>query len=254
MMRPTKKYRLRFALIYAGLGVVLLGALAGVLFIVAKPTSSGGSSSWSNWKPSSGTTSAVTKQIAQHVQAEYHLNKAGSQLVTVISGPPTVTSGTHKVSISNIVVRKTPNSNKDLQLFPATRTWSDQFCGVGSLHCSIAQGQATLTRGRLVRREALEVALYTFKYVPKIDSVVAYMPPAPGATTAPLLLLQKSALSKQLAEPLAKTLPLKNPPLPNNADLKEKATIDKLTLPDVYSYSLQALQDNSALLVLDPTP
>jgi hypothetical protein len=252
-MRPTRRYRLRFALIYAALGIVLLAAIGALVFIVAKPTS-GGSVAWSNWKPSSGTTSAVTKQIAQHVQAEYHLNKAGSQLVTVISGPPTVTSGTHKVTISNIVVRKTPNSNKDLQLFPATRTWSDQFCGVGSLHCSIAQGQASLTRGRLVRREALEVALYTFKYVPKINSVVAFMPPAPGATSAPLLLLQKSALSRQLSEPLRKTLPLSTPPLPTSSDLKEKATIDKLTLPDVYSYSLQALQDNSALLVLDPTP
>src|SRR5581483_10408740 len=55
--------------------------------------------------------------------------------------------------------------------------------GRGS-HCSIASGEATPTRGRLVRREALEVALYTFKFAPSIDSVAAFMPPAPGQSTS----------------------------------------------------------------------
>jgi hypothetical protein len=126
-----------------------------------------------------------------------------------------------------------------------------EFCGLGS-QCSIASGQASETRGRLVRREALEAALYTFKFVPAIDSVVAFMPPPPGQSQSTLLYLQKSQLSKELSQPLRKTLPVQDPPLPTEPDAKESATIDRLTLPAVYSYKLQQLQDASALLVLDP--
>ena len=104
-----------------------------------------------------------------------------------------------------------------------------------------------------MRREALEVALYTFKFVPSINAVVAFMPPAPGATQpTTLLYLQRADLKKQLSEPLSKTLPLADPPLPTSPDKQEAATIDRLTLPAVYKFQYQQLQDASALLVLNP--
>ena len=105
-----------------------------------------------------------------------------------------------------------------------------------------------------MRREALEVALDTFKFVPSIDSIVAFMPPPPGQTTTTLLYLQKSNLKEELSQPLSKTLTLPRPPLPTDPDTSETATIDRLTLPAVYSYQLPQLQDGSALLILDPVP
>ncbi len=134
---------------------------------------------------------------------------------------------------------------------PAESTWSEQLCGLGTA-CSIDTGQASEARGRLVRREALEVALYTFKFVPAINSIVAFMPPPPGETPTTLLYLQKSSSAKQLSQPLDKTLPLTKPPLPTASDTKEAATIDKLTLPTVYSFKVQQLQDASAVLILNP--
>jgi hypothetical protein len=125
------------------------------------------------------------------------------------------------------------------------------FCGLGS-HCSIAAGKATSIRGRLVRREALEVALYTFKFVPSIKSVIAFMPPAPGTTTSPLIFLRKQNLTDVLKKPLRTTLPLAIPPLPTDSDVTEASTIDQLTLPNVFNYSLQALQTGGAAFVLDP--
>ena len=163
---------------------------------------------------------------------------------------PLVTSGTHKVSISNLAIRTTPNG-KAIKVVPSTHIWTDEFCGLGS-QCSISSGQPSVARGRLVRREALEVALYTFKYIPSIDTVVAFMPPPPGQQQSTLLFLQKQNLTKELAQPLRQTLPLQKPPLPTEPDTKEQATIDRLTLPNVYQYHLQQLQDASALLVLDP--
>ncbi len=80
---------MRFGLIYAGLGVVLVGAIVGL--VVLATGSSGHSVSaagWSTWKPANGTTAKMTKEIADHVAGEYHLNKKGTQLVAVVSGPP----------------------------------------------------------------------------------------------------------------------------------------------------------------------
>jgi len=253
---PTKakRYTGRIVLVYAILLAVLGGAIAAIVVIEAGGGGGGGGSSangWSDWKPKSGTTAAMTKQIADHVGHEYKLNKKGAQLVAIVPEAPLVTSGTHKVAISNIAIRKVAKNDKGIVVLPSTHTWTYEFCGLGS-QCSIASGTPSESRGRLVRREALEVALYTFRSVPSVDTVVAFMPPPPGQQQSTLLYLQKADLQKELSQPLRRTLPLTTPPLPNSPDVQEQRTIDKLTLPDVYSYHLQQLQDASALLVLDP--
>jgi len=51
---------------------------------------------------------------------------------------------------------------------------------------------------------------------------------------------------------LQKTLPLETPPLPTASDKLEKSTIDKLTLPHIFTYQLTALQTGGAALILDP--
>lgn len=244
-----KTYRGRFLVVYAVLGLTLIGAAAGavVLYLQSGPLAG---PAWSNWKPESGTTAKMASSIADHVAQEYHLNNK-AQLVAVVSGPPKVTSGTKDVKIAALAIRKKPNSNAGIQVISTAKTWTDQLCGLGPI-CSIESGQATAARGRLVRREALEVALYTFKFVPAIDTVVAFMPPPPGQTTTTLLFLQKANLKDQLKLPLVKTLKLAKPPLPTNPDMSEKATIDKLTLPAVYSFQLAALQAGGAALILDP--
>ena len=252
LLKPPKgRLSFRFSLLYGALGAVLIAAVAGFVILVLKPATSS-SVPWSNWRPAAGTTAKMATEIAQHVSAQYHLNSTGSQLVAVVAEAPQVTSGTHKITISNFAV-KSAKSSTGIQVIPSGKTWTEQLCGLGT-SCSISSGTATVMRGRLVRREALEVALYTFKFVPAIDSIVAFMPPPPGENATTLLYLQKSNLKNQLSKPLDETLPLAKPPLPTFPDSKERATIDKLTLPNVYSYSLQALQDNSALLVMNPFP
>ena len=248
---PVGRFTIRFALLYGALGAILVAAVAGLVILVVKPAT-GTSAPWSSWTPPKGSTAKMATEIADHVAAQYHLNSKGSPLLAVVAGPPQVTSGTHKVTISNLAVKSITGS-KSIDVVPSGKTWTDQFCGLGAA-CSISSGTATVMRGRLVRREALEVALYTFKFVPAIDSIVAFMPPPPGETATTLLYLQKNSLKPELSKPLDDTLPLARPPLPTVPDSRESGTIDKLTLPNVYSYSLQALQDNSALLVLNPFP
>src|SRR5947209_5781330 len=56
------------------------------------------------------------------------------------------------------------------------------LCGVGSTNCSIGVGTPSPDRLLLLRREALELALYTFKYISGTQNVVAILPP--GHTAA----------------------------------------------------------------------
>jgi hypothetical protein len=245
-----KRYTYRFALAYTALGITLAAALTGLIVLVIRPGHHA-APPWSTWKPPNGSSQKVAAAIADHVAHRYRLSENGGQLVAVIASPPQVTSGTQNIAIKAVAVRKAPQSNTGIAIFGTDKTKDYTLCGLGA-HCSIATGQATQTRGRLVRREALEIALYTFKFAPSVDSIAAFMPPPPGQSTSSILYLRKDDLQDQLHKPLSKTLPLDTPPLPSAPDTVEQATIDKLTLPHMFTYELTALQTGGAALILDP--
>ena len=58
-----------------------------------------------------------------------------------------------------------------------------RLCGSGD-NCSIAIGTPSPSELQLLRREALELSLYTFKYVKDVDSVVVFLPPPPPSANA----------------------------------------------------------------------
>jgi hypothetical protein len=247
----SRTYEKRFIAIYAGLAVVAVAAVASFVVLVARP-SHHTTVTWSVWKPTPGSTEAMSADIAQHVAHKYRLTAGGSQLVAIIPSKPTVTSGTTNIAIKAIAIRGAAKSPNGIEVLGSTKTEMFNFCGLG-LHCSIVGGKATTMRGRLIRREALELALYTFKYVPGIDSIIAFMPPQPGKNASAVLFLQKQDFKSALSRPLVQTLKLTEPPLPTQPDTAEGTTIDALTLPSLFSYELQALQTGGAALVLDHT-
>ena len=115
--------------------------------------------------------------------------------------------------VSTIAIRSSPTSSTFSRIISTSGNLQEQFCGLGPA-CSIEGGTATAARERLLRREALEVALYTFKFVPSVNAVIAYMPPPPGQAPSTLLYLERSNLSQELSKPIVRTLPLATPPLP----------------------------------------
>jgi hypothetical protein len=250
----TKTYGNRFRIVYAFLGLVLLGAGVGMVVLATRPEAKP-APPWSSWQPTPDTVAKMSSEIADHVAHSYRVAKGGRQLVNVVPSRPTVTSGTTKISIEAIAIRKAPNNNAGIEVLTGNDVSGSQmftFCGLGA-NCSIPVGKASQVRGRLVRREALEVALYTFKFVPSIKSVIAFLPPSgPNQTESPLMFLRKADLQEVLDKPLRHTLRRVTPPLPNDKNETEAKTIDDLTLPNVFSYSLQALQTGGAAFVLDP--
>lgn len=248
---PPQRFTARFATVYTTLGIVGAGAVTGLILLVILPGAHH-AAAWSAWKPDTTNVTKAITEITQHVAPTYRLGENGGQLVALIATKPEVTSGTTNIAINAVAVRKAPQSNTGIQVYLDTSSMEQvTLCGLGA-HCSIATGTATQERGRLVRREALEVALYAFKFVPGLNSIATFLPPAPGQTTTNILYLRKTDLSDQLSQPLSKTLPLTTPPLPSAEDTTEKSMIDKLTLPHLFTYELTALQAGGAALVLDP--
>ena len=141
-------------------------------------------------------------------------------------------------------------SNDDPVTLNSGNTVQYSLCGLGD-SCAIAKGKPSVERGTLVRREILELALYTFKYLDGVNNVIAFMPPTPGSTPKYVVFLQRSHLEEHLDKPITRTLAPKTP-LPSGITSKEQQTIDATTEQRVYSYTLSQAQNGDAVLVLAP--
>jgi hypothetical protein len=244
----AQPHRDRFLVIYVLLGLALLAAIAGVVVFAGRSINPG--PSWSSWKPSGGGIGAA-KQIAERVSGTYHL-PGGKQLVDVIAKAPSFSSGTNTVPVSFIAVRGAKGKIDEVQDVSASNSVWYSLCGLGAA-CSIATGTPSVSRGTLVRREILELALYTFKYVKGVKHVVAFMPPPKGLQPQNVVYLQKSDVEAQLKNPLRVTLAPKVP-LPATISAREQRTIAGSTATRLYKFGLSQTQQGDAVLVLAPLP
>ena len=242
------RHRPRFAFVYGLLGGVLV--LAVVLVVLYAGRAITPAPKWSSWHPSGGGLGAA-KQIADQVGKSYRLPN-GDQLVDVIAKAPSVSpSSGETIPLHYIAVEGTKGAgSKDYAISPSNSVTYD-LCGLGS-SCAIASGKPSVARGTLVRREILELALYTFKYVGGVDHVVAFMPPA-STQAQYAIYLQKSDVAAELKQPLAKTLASKVP-LPAKIPAREVHVVDSVTEPRVYKFGVAQAQTGDFVLVLTPLP
>jgi hypothetical protein len=244
--RPAgKSYRRRFRVAYVALAVVFWGIVAGVAVSVTGGLSRDKGPAWSTWKPDkSGIDGA--RQIAARVGAAYHLT-GGRQLVAVQAHEPEI----QNVPLELIAVRGGAGSN-DVATASADHSVVYILCGLGT-RCAINIGQPSEARARLLRREALELALYTFKYIKGVDSVVTFLPPPPNQKPPSWsVYFRKSDFKSELKRPLSDTLSEAETPTPATLKPAESDTIERLTRPRWFKSEFQQLQDGSAVLVLDP--
>ena len=238
-----KTFGRRFLIVYLLLGLVLGVAIAGLVVVLGRPGHKD-APAWSVWEPA-GDDAQKTQQIADHVGGTYRL-PSGQQLVGIQATPPRV----QDVPIGAIAVRHLPTEETPVNVMAPDGTVVYIMCGLGD-NCSISEGEPSAERLRLLRREALELALYTFRYVDGKDSVVAFLPPAPGSDPSYALFFQRGPFEPELDKPLRTTLSAIIPPLPSDIAPSEVATIDRLTSPNFYRFTFQQLQDGTAVLVLD---
>lgn len=245
--RPV--HRRRFLLAYVVLGLVA-GAVAAGAFVLLWGAERVPGRAWSDWRPS-GDESTYTEQIAGYVSRRYRL-PSGNQIVGVVAGPPEV----QEVTVRAVAIQQ-PNatSQDDIEILPADKSLMYVLCGLGQ-GCSIREGEPTQERHRLLRREALELSLYTFKYLDGVDSVIALLPPPPNAESKAnptALFFQKRDFGAELERPLGETLARTNAPAVTvTINPVESIKIDRLTRPHLFTYQFQQLQEGSAVIVLAP--
>jgi len=253
-------YHFRFSLVYALLAAVAAASIAALVVVLVRPDAVK-TQNWSRFEPT-GSAIARTRQIATRVSGEYKL-QAGHKLAAVVPSPLQTTRFLQgdtgpvsvEVPISTLAVQPDVSTGKheegDYKLFNASTTVAYQMCGFGTTaqNCAIT-GTATTARGQLLRREALELSLYTLKYVPGTNAVLTYLPPRADQAAPPTsVLVARSDVKDLLDQPLTDTLKPKSMVLGDKpADF---TAVDRITLPRLYTYDYQTLPgDGTAILVL----
>ena len=238
-----RSYGGRFAVAY-GLLALVAGFAIVALIATSQLSSPEPPAQWSAWQPQPGSPTAVATEIAEHISPTYRLPN-GKELVAITASVPTFQG----VPLAAVAVQpETGAVDQNIRVVDAAKTIQFQLCGLGK-QCAIATGKPSVEREWLLRREALELALYTFTYAPDVDTVLAFLPPPPGKSPDITMFFERADYADQLAKPLTQTIPATVPGL-KTIPAAEAETIDQLTASRRYSFEVQQLQDGSPVIVL----
>lgn len=245
---PVVKHAARFHLLTGGLIFVAVLALClAAVFALESGQKAPAGPQWASFKPTSDGVDSGARQIADYVGRQYRL-PSGEQIVAVTGGPMELQDLPMKIA-----VRESVADGGDIKLLDGKGVLY-RMCGLGP-KCAIAKGQPTSERLLLLRREALELALYSFHDLDDVDHVVVFMPPAKGEDPSVALHFGRGDVAGQLARPLKATLPL---PVPNPDTITTAPStpfIERLTFGNLFKFSLTTgNQDANVFLVLDPLP
>jgi hypothetical protein len=275
--REASPHSQKFRVVIATLVGIAVGAIVIAVALIGNGSTAGPTSKWSSWAPTdSGTLGA--REIADHLAPLYRISAVDQlDVVTVVnlsnSSAPTTTAGSS--SGPQVAVRSDPSSSQVSLLSGNTVAYN--LCGIGGTNCSIGVGTPSADRLLLLRREALELALYTFKYIGGVQNVVAILPPGrtqqpntlspkpPSAnatsSTKPVniaLLFVHDEVQPWLNHPLSDTFPEQFPPMVPQLSVwrqtPEAGLVDQITARGLFSEKLVQAQDGSNLIVLDPLP
>ena len=234
-------YQARFQLLFGVLlGVAMAAVAATVLFLtVARNTSDNGGVEWSLWHPTASDGLAAVQQIADHVGQRYTL-PSGNQLVGVRGGA---------LELGGLPVTIAIQNAGKVAILDHKGVLYD-MCGLGKF-CSIKEGKPSVKRHLVLQREALELTLYTFRYINNVDQVVLIMPPPPGKTPSEAMFFRRGEVGASLDRPLAATLP-GAPPAIDRLGSAEADLLHRLTGANDYNFQPQEGGDAHVYLVLQP--
>jgi hypothetical protein len=250
--RPREEvrvHRLRFAIAYLALAV-LAGVAVGAAVLAMDDSRHETSVAWSTWKPEENDA-ARPKEIGDYVATRY-THPDGSPLVLVFAGEPSIKTAETDVPIRWVAIRGDEAQGEEDEVVETSDSLMYVLCGGGD-NCAIDKGEPSADRYRLLRREALELALYSFKYT-DADSVIALLPPSTDteseSTQATTLFFQKDHFNAELSRPLQMTLSRPDTTTPVALDATESLTVDRLTRPRLFTYEYRQAQEGSAVMLL----
>jgi hypothetical protein len=239
--KQSSSYSPRFQFITGALVAVGIAALVGIAVLIIGPSTKTPEPPWSPWKPTTGGTAGAA-QIAEHVAPEYM--DGGQQLVKIDA---------NDLSFQGIpltvALQTAPEQGGRIQIHDEKGILY-QLCGLGST-CAIEQGKPTNERFLLLRRAALELALYSFRYLKDVKQIVVLTPPAKGNLPTVALYFQRDDVRDQLSRPLTSSLVPKTPSVDNVTLSPDTPLVHQETHQYLFTLNGQGF-NNGGMLVLKP--
>jgi hypothetical protein len=187
---PRRQHGKKFVLVYAVLAVAAVAAIGlGVHVATEKTPRQPGP--WSGWRPTTTDVKGVD-QIADYVGAQYKDPK-GKQLIDVRGTPLIMGSKAVKIAVRTSAESRTVSS-------VAGTSVEYNMCGNTS-SCSVPKGISASAASVLTRREAYQLALLTFKYIPGVSNVVILTPPLLAKTKARAIFIRRDDVQRALDAP-----------------------------------------------------
>jgi hypothetical protein len=244
-------YRGRFGFVWGTLAGTALCVVALGVVLALDSGDSGPplAKNWSSWKPSTSRMFAGADDIATHVGREYKQD-SGDQLTAITSGP-------FEVGPTPLRVAVRP-SGGELQVLDGADDGVLYLLSGLAPDAATITGSARKTNERLMMREAVELALYSFRYLDDITMVGIMLPPRSGAAehstdgeSTRTVFFRPGDLLDKLEVPLSKTLSAE-PPRPKSLTRDESLKIDSLALRNLFLAQIQQLDSQHTYLVLAP--
>jgi hypothetical protein len=252
--RVPAPFRSRFGFAWGVLLGLALCAGAALALLISTQRDSGPklADNWSAWEPETSRMLDGAQEIADHIGLQYKL-EGGEQLVSVRSTP-------FELGGEEIGVAVRPLGG-EIQFLEGDGLMF-VLNGLGP-NGRVPTGTPSKERGRLLMREALELALYSFRYLEDVTMVAVLLPQsaeqsavnAAGAAAAPqtnAIFYRPGDLLDELQVPLDRTLSPKTP-RPSTMSKAEAARVDSLTLRNLFLASVQQLEaDQNYLVLVEP--
>ena len=247
-------YRLRFGILYIVLAAIV-GAGVGAFVVLATRPAPPEAAQWSSWEPT-GSKLARVRQIADRIPKAYK-QPNGEQLTVTQASQLAVPSpdGSGDTPVASIFVR--PDASRglaeesDIDAYSGADAVAYGLCGLGSGdHCAMTVDVSS-ERFMLLSRQALELSLYTFKYVTDVNSVIVFLPPTPEGQSNGSVFLRRGDVADELRRPISRLLPAREPSLDALSDV-ELGNIVRLTRPRTYAFEFNAAGDGKPILILTP--
>jgi hypothetical protein len=242
----------RFQFLLGGLLAIGLTAVVALGVIWATDVGDDGGYEWSAWVPKDDGVKGA-QQIAEHVAPQYRL-KSGEQMVHVEA------SGLEAFGVDlSLVMRERPEAGGEIREVGGD-TVVYRMCGLAD-RCML-KGKATAQRGTLLRRQALELALYSLRYLRGLDQVFVFLPTSVEKVGAgkqkrdlPIenmgLLLRREDVASILNAPLRATLDARPPSLKGILKARERPLLDALSARRFALQIVPANNDDTGFLVLE---
>jgi hypothetical protein len=274
---PTySRYSPRFQFLLGALLAVGAAAVALLVLVLAGDTDNKtvvlrDTAQWSEWRPTATGVDAA-RQIADHVGHEYRL-PSGRQLVLVDGGPMQLAG----LPVT-IAIQQPLSKGGDIDIVDDGVGVMYRLCGSDSddvtEDCALP-GKPSERRGILLRREALELALYSFRYL-GVSAAVVLLPPTvdanaqatssqatsassalssssddpPAPSTALLFQRDQADVQRALSRPLTATLSSKTPSIATVTRSPDAGVVQTLTKTKAYRFKFQEANQDAAWYML----